>query len=187
MTRRPAIAVLAAALMLAPVACSSGGSAPTAASPSRNGVQQELAASQRFAQCARAHGHPAFPDPVINNDDGVDFGDATNNAQDARKSEIAALEKIPEFKAILTQMQALRPPDPRRNARPSAAVIQKLQRFAQCVREHGIPSWPDPKSDGSFPISGLGLGDPKSSPTIRAALDACSQYREGTQDFGGFS
>jgi hypothetical protein len=190
MNRRLALAALATALMFAPVACSSGGSAPTAASPSPNGVQQELAAARRFSQCARAHGHPAFPDPVIN-DDGIDFGDSTDNARDARKSEIGALEKIPECKTILTQMRALEPPDPkhngRRNARPSAAVIQKLQRFAQCIREHGIPNWPDPKSDGSFPLTGLGVGDPKSSPAIRTALDACSQYRAGTQDFGGFS
>jgi hypothetical protein len=76
----------------------------------------------------------------------------------------------------------------RQTAMPNAATIQQLQRFAQCIREHGIPNWPDPKSDGSFPISGLSLGDPKKSPVIMTATNACNQYHEGAAaNFGAFS
>jgi hypothetical protein len=181
--RRPVLAALAAALLLAPVACSSGGSAPTVATPSPSGTQSELAASRRFAQCARTHGYPAFPDPVV--DDGaVRF---LNEGVDLKR-QMAALEKVPDCNRLLTAMVAFRHSRTSPTATPNAATLRQLQRFAQCIREHGIPNWPDPKSDGSFPISGLGLGDPKGTPAIRTAFQACDRYQQGAAaNFGRFS
>jgi hypothetical protein len=197
MTHRFALPALGSALLLAPVACSPGGGSTgnAAPTPSHGSAQSELAASRRFAQCARTNGHPAFPDPIVDGQNRVTFpetaagasADRKTGASADRKSEIQVLEKVQECKAIMTEMMALRPPDPKRDARPSAAILQKLRRFAQCVRDHGTPNWPDPASDGSFPITGTSLGEPKRSPAIRHAFDACTRYREGVQDFGGFS
>jgi hypothetical protein len=182
MTSRLALAALAVALAFGPAACSSGGSAQPSASPTQNSVQKELATAKRFAECARNHGHPAFPDPVIE-DDRVTFPVATQAGGADRKTEIAALENIPECKAIWSQMSSMRP----RHDVPSAAVLQKLRQFAQCIRRHGVPAWPDPKSDGTFPISGTTIGDPKASPQARTAMNACAQNLSGTENFGGFS
>jgi hypothetical protein len=185
--RRPVLAALAAALVLAPVACS-GGSAPTAASPSPSGAQSELEATRRFAQCARTHGYPAFPDPVVDERSRVTFSEANRAAGVALKRQLFAVAKVPACKGLYTEMQRMHTPLGRQTAMPNAAAIQQLQRFAQCIREHGIPNWPDPKSDGSFSISGLGLGDPKKSPTIRTATNACNQYHEGAAaNFVAFS
>ena len=40
--------------------------------------------------------------------------------------------------------------------RPSTAIssgeYQHWLQFAVCMRSHGLPAWPDPRSDGSFPL-----------------------------------
>jgi hypothetical protein len=42
-------------------------------------------------------------------------------------------------------------------------------RFAQCMRAHGVPSFPDPSSDGSFSFS----GNPKQMAGFQTASQAC--------------
>jgi hypothetical protein len=185
MNRRPVLAALAAAVMLAPAACSSGGSAPTTASPSVTSLQAELAAGRRFAQCARTHGYPAFPDPVISNDR-VSYPSTNDNVD--LKQQVQVVARVPACKTLFTQMQSFNHPRPKSTARPNAAVIRQLTQLAECIRQHGVPTFPDPASDGTFPVSRAGLGDPKRNPVITAALDACNQYAKGAAaDFGGFS
>ncbi|MBC6469697.1 hypothetical protein [Actinomadura alba] len=190
MNRRLAVAALAAALTPCLAACSPGGPAQPSASPSLNDVQKNLAVTKRFVKCAREHGYPTFPDAVVDNGE-VTYAHSSDAEGAAIKSKIAALERVPECKAILTEMQALRPrnvgPRNRPTGKPSAEIMQKLRRFAQCMRQHGVPAWPDPKSDGSFPVSQTTVGDPKANPTARAAGEACEQHRAGTEPFGYFS
>lgn len=40
--------------------------------------------------------------------------------------------------------------------------------FAQCMRSHGMPDWPDPDSHGNFPTA-----NPAASPTLDSAEHAC--------------
>ena len=183
MTCRLAFVTLAAALTLCPAACSSGGLAEPAASPSQNTAQRQLAVAKRFATCARAHGHPAFPDPVVDGQGSITYPASGGVDGTDRKREIGALESVPECKAILNEMQTLTS----RSDVPSAGVIQKLQSFAQCIRQHGVPAFPDPKPDGTFARTFAGSGGNAGSPTVKAAMVACKQYRTGTENFGGFS
>lgn len=190
MNRRLAVAALTAALTSCLAACSPGGPAKPSASPSQNDVQKQLAVTKRFVKCAREHGHPTFPDPVVDRD-GVRYPYSNDAEAAAIKNKIASLERVPECKAILTEMQALRPRDARPNGRPtgkpSAEVMRKLRLFAQCMRQHGVPAWPDPGSDGSFPVSRTAVGDPKANPTARAAGETCRQHLVGAENFGFFS
>ena len=190
MTRRLACAALIAALTSCLAACSPGGSAKPSASPSQNDVQRELAVTKRFVQCARKHGHPTFPDPVVDRN-GVTYPYSSDAEAVALKNKVAALERVPECKAILTQMQALRPrnarPSGRSTGKPSTEVMQRLRRFAQCMRQHGVSAWPDPASDGSFPVSRTAVGDPKANSTARAAGEACRQHLVGAENFGFFT
>ena len=39
----------------------------------------------------------------------------------------------------------------------SAADLEHIRRYAGCLRQHGMPTWPDPKPDGSFPVVGTPL------------------------------
>jgi ABC-type sugar transport system ATPase subunit len=48
-------------------------------------------------------------------------------------------------------------------------------RFAACMRQHGVPDWPDPKADGTFPFVGTALEREGKSPRVLAAARACRQ------------
>ncbi|GAA4264165.1 hypothetical protein [Dactylosporangium darangshiense] len=171
MTRRSLLTVAVFAVLAAGMAaCSSGGTASPKASASGTStdVQKALDAGKRFAQCGRDHGLPNFPDPELYAGRIGYF----HSPQDVKDQEDQVL-KIPECRAILAEIPVLpddRPP-------PSAADMQKLRDFAKCIREHGIPEWPDPKSDGTFPIAGTPIqAESKSSGRLSTAVEACKQY-----------
>lgn len=131
------------------------------------GAQQALEIGRRFAQCARDHGYPGFPDPVI---DGTKlrYGDGSPEVQE----QIRAASGVPECKAIQDRLRALGDA----NSTPGAADLEKLKQFARCLRDHGMTGWPDPKADGSFPIIGTPLEPEAKSDRSRAAQNACTQY-----------
>jgi hypothetical protein len=47
------------------------------------------------------------------------------------------------------------------------------------MREHGIPEFPDPKADGTFPIIGTPLENAGNSEAARSAMDACKVIYDG--------
>jgi hypothetical protein len=97
----------------------SGGSAGTTQATKRE-------KAVKFAECVRAHGVPHFPDP-----------DATGNFNFGVDVSAAV------FTNAVNACKALQPPgtlSSKRSTKQQAAVL----RFAQCVREHGVPDFPDP-------------------------------------------
>jgi hypothetical protein len=174
MTHKLLVALAGVAALIAGVpACSPGGGAASGGSPQSSvsagaNLQQWLDLARRYAQCARDHGHPNFPDPVIDNGEVVYPGD------DVSKDEAAAIAQVPECKVLDEQLSALRSVATRPSY--SAADIQKLKDFAKCLREHGVPEWPDPKSDGSFPITGTSLEAEGKSKRFLDAVQVCKQY-----------
>ena len=177
MSNRFALPALIAVIAFWPAACSSGGTATSSPTPSRNEAQQALTIGKRFAQCGRDHGHPAFPDPVIV---GGKVRFRLPGTGEAAKREIGAVEKIPECQAIAAQLSTLN-----HRGRPTARAtdIQLLRRFAQCVRQHGVPQWPDPSSDGTFRTRGTELEGQEKSPRLKAAFDRCAQFDPGNFGF----
>jgi hypothetical protein len=161
---RPRGALLAALALAALAACSSGGShASAGTSPTSNDQEQALAVGLQFAQCARAHGRPNFPDPAIQ--------DGTLAFPGATKQDQAAVQAA--CGSILQQLPASMQ---HRNQPPSAQDMAHLQQFAQCMRRNGVPDWPDPKSDATFPIVGTPLETEGKSQRIINAQQACKQY-----------
>lgn len=53
-----------------------------------------------------------------------------------------------------------------------AGWLRAMDRFAGCMRKHGVPSFPDPSSQGDFPFGGLKGIDPSSS-IAQKAFNAC--------------
>lgn len=51
---------------------------------------------------------------------------------------------------------------------------QKAVAYAQCIRSHGQPGWPDPNSQGNFLITGSNHVDPH-SPRFASANKACER------------
>lgn len=163
----PAVLALSAVLAGGPAACSSGGGAsPAGSAGAGDSAQQALAIARRFAQCAREHGYPNFPDPVIEGTK-MHYGDWGPEIQEQTR----AAGEVPECKAIQDELRALGDAD----STPSAADLEKLRQFAQCLRDHGLTGWPDPKADGSFPLVGTPLESDAKSERSLAAQRACVQ------------
>lgn len=63
---------------------------------------------------------------------------------------------------------------PRAGASPSpASTYAKLVAYAQCMRAHGAPNYPDPSSNGTFNVSNLGGVSYLQSPQVQAAKKSC--------------
>lgn len=54
------------------------------------------------------------------------------------------------------------------NANPN---LEKAVKFTQCMREHGVPKFPDPDKNGKFTIAAG--GPDKNSPQVKQARQAC--------------
>ena len=145
---------LAAAMLL--VGCGGGGAAGgSATAQAASGTPDDE--TMAIVTCYRTHGDPSFPDPVYDPNDGrwhfaVSPGSAPASTQ-----------------------QACQHLFPSNNASPPVpqAQFQQLVRWAECIRQHGVPNWPDPDPDGSFPLpSSI---NPKDTAN-RAAGTACQRY-----------
>jgi hypothetical protein len=153
-TRRVVAAAVAACSAVLLAGCAPGPSAaPRASTPAAI-----LAVWQRFATCARAHGAPTLPDPALAADGTVSFPgfNPTPAVQAAVRRACGSI------------LNAL-PPNPSAAGR-SPADLAALLRFAQCMRTHGLPDWPDPKQDGTFPASALPA---QKTPAVLSAMAAC--------------
>jgi hypothetical protein len=118
---------------------SSGHPLPAASAGSE--AQSLRLIGHRYAECLRRHGHPQIADPSIASDGRIDFG-----AQDDAVTQ--ASRALPGT-TCLRELVALKdaPPLP-----PTPAELHRAVLFSQCVRRHGIPDWPDPRADGTYPL-----------------------------------
>src|SRR5262249_36808885 len=64
------------------------------------------------------------------------------------------------------------PPPPGQEAYqgPSEEDIQALRDFADCFRANGIPEFPDPAADGTFPIDGTPLEQEVNGSSVAARV-----------------
>lgn len=121
----------------------------------------------KFARCMRDHDID-MPDPT---GDSGGRADKIPSGVDPKKLD-AAMQQCKQY-----QPNGGEPPtmDPEQ--------VQQQRVFAKCMRENGVPDFPDPDSDGTIAIqpgssSGkLGL-DPK-DPKFQAAQKACAKYQPG--------
>ncbi|MEU5720809.1 hypothetical protein [Micromonospora sp. NPDC047738] len=139
------------------VATAGGGAA--SASPSASLVPVSDEDRQReFAKCMRENGLPDFPDPEtadgkvrIRMPDGAD-----------RAKGEAAMEKC---RSLM--------PNGGKEIKLDPEQVEKVRQLARCMRENGVPDFPDPGPDGAIELNGDGF-DPK-SPTVQAAMEKCRQ------------
>ena len=169
MTRHPFwIAVLSAAVFV-PVACGSGHSTPQVAraagaahgapANSRAGETQLI---HTAAQCLRDHGIPNFPDPVLDTRGQPQIDNQLLNSLPASVTQAAEQACRAQIDAAQQAADANRPP-----ATPQE--LAQATRFAQCMRRHGWPNFPDPDAQGSFSSSTPGaLPASKRDPSFQA-------------------
>jgi hypothetical protein len=125
-----------AGLALLTVACSSNSSSTGTSGSSQAAGITPSASHQTvaFAQCMRAHGVPNYPDPgsVSGPINSSQLG-VSDAIYESAKTTCTRLDPPPQQSAGLTTAQ-------------EQHVLSQLLSFAQCMRSHGVPNFPDPNS-----------------------------------------
>ncbi len=125
------------------------------------GDRQE--AGRRYAQCMRGNGVPDFPDPEPNGE----FRGAGHEQQDD-----------PKFRAATEKCRDLAPGGEHEKT-GDPAVVEQMREFSQCMRDNGVPDFPDPDADGRLRGPGHEQQD---DPKFRAAMETCRQKLPGGGD-----
>lgn len=158
MRTRVALGVVVGMLVLAAAGC--GGSAKTSSTTTTTGTATSRAVA--FARCMRSHGLPGWPDP---NSKGV-----------FDKTKLSAQHLGASASEIQGAQQACRHLLPTASAAQQRAGVAQALRFSECVRTHGVPSFPEPDSTGRIPDPAT-VGVDQGSRAFEAANQACAKYR----------
>jgi hypothetical protein len=126
-------------------------------------------AGLNYAQCMRDNGLPDFPDPKIDENGELELS-LPDGADPDSESFVAAQEKCKKHL-----------PNGGEPEKASPEALEKLQAYAKCMRDNGLPKFPDPDSDGGpGHIEDI---DPN-SPEFKAADEKCAHHMPGGG--GGF-
>jgi hypothetical protein len=122
---------LAALALVALIGAGCGGSSSSGGDGNASAANQEKAV--KFAQCMRENGVSQFPDP-----------DASGNLTiDAVVNGSSIDPDGPTWNHAIDACKDLQPPGFTGEERSSSQQEAALQ-FAQCIRENGVPDFPDP-------------------------------------------
>ncbi|MEV6929396.1 hypothetical protein AB0M46_33570 [Dactylosporangium sp. NPDC051485] len=122
----------------------------------------------KFADCMRGHGIP-MEDPQMD-----DHAFQMSIPQGIAKEKVDAAQNA--CKQYLPNGGEPMKIDPQ--------MQEKLRQFAQCMREHGVPHFPDPSEDGSVMIDGNNLGVDPQGEEFKKAEQQCQQYMPKPQGGG---
>ena len=169
----PAAVVVAASLALLTAACSGSASSTGSGGSSSGSANSRLVA---YSQCMRSHGLPNFPDPAGGVPPKVTAQELGVSSSRLQGAQGACQHLLPATGGSLTasslQQCYLA------GVCPQALVQQALsagREFAQCMRSHGAPDWPDPSLDAEGrPLFNINVPRPP-PPQISTAGDECSR------------
>jgi hypothetical protein len=123
-----------------------------------------------LAQCFRSHGY-SIADPAVNPDGTSSWSDSSGGPpRQIRNAMRAVGDQTCGAELNALPQQLLTPP-------PTPAELHQLVLFAGCMRAHGLADWPDPRSDGAFPLNARLRAAGKRG--IMSQLRACAQYVHG--------
>jgi hypothetical protein len=128
----------------------------------------EMDAALAYAQCIRDNGLPEFPDPIpgrgimLRRDQGMSFND-------------------PRYLAAQEACQDLRPAGLGGGDIDDEERMEMMLAFSQCMRDNGVPGFPDPApgSGGRLVMPGGQLPFDPNSSTFQAAVQACQSHIQG--------
>jgi len=139
-----------------------GVSAQQSADPDRPSDNPDERVRQ-FVSCMRANGVDV-PDP--------EPGDKTGKT--ALRFEPGEIDKDKLVPAMEKCNKYL--PAGGESVRLTPEQLEGARRFSQCMRENGVPNWPDPDADGIFRTGGL-TEIKKDDPAVQAAIEKCRAVR----------
>lgn len=121
-------------------------------------------AGLKFAQCMRENGVPDFADPEFDENGEMELslppGVDPKTVQPAQ-------EKCKKYL-----------PDGGEPEQMNAEDVKKFQAYAKCMRENGMPDYPDPDSQGRSRFESGKEPDPN-DPDLKAAHEKCGQLLPG--------
>jgi hypothetical protein len=186
---RIAVAIVAtAALALLAAACSSPSSTAAGGSPSA-GDSSSSPSAVSYSNCMRSHGVPNYPDPSggqLPKGGAQAFGVSTNVFTAAQSACHSLLPNAGSFQEQASQCSLA-------GDCPPAVVAQMMaidRKFAQCMRTHGVPNWPDPIIDNlsgipTFRLSKVGITHTQShSAPMSNTIAECQRLEGATLTFG---
>jgi hypothetical protein len=186
---RTAAAIIAtAALALLAAACS-GSPSSTAAGGSPNAGDSANSPSQvSYSNCMRSHGVPNYPDPSdgqLPKGGAQAFGVSSSVFSAAQSACQHLLPNAGSFQEQASQCTLA-------GDCPPALVQQMMatdRKFAQCMRSHGVPNWPDPTTglQGSpeFRLSQVGITHNQThSAPMSNTITECQRLEGATLTFG---
>ena len=169
-TLRPLAIPAAIAMVVLISACGSNAPATTGSGSSSSAAN--VAQAVKFSQCMRANGVSNFPDPDASGSLTID-GVVNGSSLDPNSA---------TFQQALSACKDLEPPGFMGNTR-SAQQQEAALKFAQCMRDKGVPDFPDPTANGPIidttRIPSMAGKDARSDPEFNAALNKCSAVYSG--------
>jgi hypothetical protein len=167
---RRTLGPLVALAMLAVIVAGCSGTSGGTSSSDVNSTASPHAKAVKFAECMRASGVNAFPDPDASGELTID---AVANGSSVDTSSAA-------FEQALSACKDLEPPGFTGHKRNPAQQKVALT-FAQCMRDNGVPDFPDPTPDGPLIDTSRMPGSPgaHSIPGFQAAQDTCGDLIAG--------
>ena len=169
-TRRPGVVAVTVGLLLLTAACGSGTSSSSTSSTSgtsssgTRGVPAAYASDQLgLARCLRAHGVPNYPDPNASGQEPPGAKQLTFTPQGQTAVGACSYWGHRIDNAVAAQNQA---------------VVGEYVRFAECMRAHGLPNFPDPVTAErrvEFVLSASQDGFDPHSPQVLAKAHQCER------------
>ena len=147
-------AALVTLLLAGIIACGGSTHAPSSTAASSQRVRT-LAAAHALVQCLRQHGFPNVPDPVLDDAGNVSWPAGTNPA------DIPTADQAPAAcqNAAKSLQQAMGSQSSKSSCMadggacgPSAEDRRLGLQLARCMRQNGLPDWPDPNPDGTWSL-----------------------------------
>ena len=161
------IVVIAAAASVLAGCGGSGQTPPSAQGSSPVDAQAAAAVAHQLAQCIRDHGVPDFPDLVQTADGGWDVPSGTPLPPEAAQQ---------ACKSLADQLPGGSSGNKREDPKVTAEQMDAWRKWSACVRQQGIPDWPDPNPDGTFTLPSRLAADTSIAKKV-FDLTACTPLR----------
>jgi hypothetical protein len=179
--------IAAAVLALLAAACSASPSSSGAGSPGA-GDSSSSPSAVAYSHCMRSHGVPNYPDPSngqLPKGGAQAFGVSSSVFSAAQSACQNLLPDAGSFQEQASQCTLAGDCPP--------AVVQQMmttdRKFAQCMRSHGVPNWPDPtlglQGNPVFDLTEVGIthSQTHSSP-MDNEITECQRLEDATLTFG---
>lgn len=159
--------VIGSLLLAASAGCSSPADSgvATAGGDSSTGTAAPVStkdAALKFAQCMRENGVPDFQDPKF--DENGEIEDMSLPKSVKLETAQAAQEKCQQHLPHGGEPEQM-----------SSEDVKKFREYAKCMRESGVPKFPDPDAEGRLRVEGIDLDGAE----YKAANEKCQHLTPG--------